>query len=367
MLYNCIFNNRDQLIVSSSLRQSKRVMYFVEGFFRAMQKLPSLKGLKYVVDNNSEKRFNLNNKSIMCLPASPETVRSFAGDVLLDEFAMYKEDRNVYNAIFPSITRGYNITINSTPLGNNNMFYEIWNNSNKYKNYSRYKIDIYEAIKQGLKVDIEELKNNIDEDGFRQEYMCEFIDENTSIFTYDLLKNCIDDYSVSDGKCYMGVDIGRKHDRTCISVVKECNNIFYLETLEVLKNKKFDEQKEVILRMIRQYEPQSILIDRTGLGMQLAEELETDIINCKGVDFTAGFKNDIITNCKKLMEQGKFKMYDERELITDFHSIRKTVSSANNIIYEIEKNESGHGDRAVSVILSLFAPKYQCEPKMYFV
>lgn len=342
-------------------------MYFVEGFVRAFKKLPSLNGLKYTVDNNTEKRFNVNNKAILCLPASPETVRSFAGDVLLDEFAMYKDDRNVYNAIFPSITRGYNITLNSTPLGINNMFAEIWNNENKYKTYYRNKIDIYQAIAQGLKIDIEELKNNIDEDGFRQEYLCEFVDENTAIFPYELLRDCIEDYSNIKGKCYMGVDIGRKHDRTCIAVVKECNNIYYLETLEVLKNVKFNIQRETILQMYKQHEPQSVLIDETGIGMQLAEELKDKIQSCSSVSFTSSFKNEMITNCKKLMEQKKFKLYDERDIITDFHSIRKTVSSANNIIYEIEKNDSGHGDRAVAIMLGLFANNYVSEPNIYFV
>jgi hypothetical protein len=55
-------------------------------------------------------------------------------------------------------TLGYNLTISSTPLGKQNLFYEIFNDKKQYKDYKRYSLNIYEAKKQGFNVDIESIK-----------------------------------------------------------------------------------------------------------------------------------------------------------------------------------------------------------------
>ena len=78
MLKSCILKDRDQLIVSASLRQSKRVMYFIEKFITAFQKIKSLRNLKLVEDTQTVKRFRHNDKQIVCLPANPDTIRGLA-------------------------------------------------------------------------------------------------------------------------------------------------------------------------------------------------------------------------------------------------------------------------------------------------
>lgn len=374
---NCMLADRDQLFVSASLRQTGRNMYYCEKFIDAFMKLPECGGIDLVIDAKTEKRFT-NGKQIICMPNNPDTIRGFPGDVLLDEFALYKDDDKTYEAILPSITgghgknKGYSLGISSTTLGLNNKFAEIYNDLIKFKDFHRGSINIYEAVERSagrFKPDIEAIRANYDEDSFRQEYLGEFIDEQTSYFSYDLLRKCIDDYdeNLLKGRSYIGVDIGRSHDLTAIAVMVLTGSRYYLKRIVVLKNTDFQSQFDTICQVIHEENPYHCMIDKGVIGMQLAEMLEKKYGFCEGVQFTPLFINDIVTNGKKLMEQGNFKFYDDRELITQFHSIQRIVTPNNNVKFGSERNSKGHSDSAWACLLGLFAAKNEIEVKMAFV
>ncbi len=363
-VYSAIFKKRNQLLVSASQRQSRIVMSYVEKFITAYAEIEEFHGLKLQVDQKIEKKFAAahGGASIFCLPPNPETIRGFNGDIFLDEFALYKNDNKVYEAVYPAITRGYDINISSTCFGLKNMFYRIFT-SEKYKAYNRDSINIYEAIAQGLKVDLELIKSGFDESSFRQEFECEFVDESTSYFSYNLLRELIDDYETLDikGRTYIGIDVGRSHDKTSIVVLKEYNGVFYLIRREVLSNTKFDKQIEIIEQIFKEEQPYKVLIDKGLIGMQLAETLCSKYTFVEGVNFTNIFISNIVTNAKKLFEQKKFRMYDDTELISQVHSINKKVSISNLVSYSSERDSKGHSDSAWALLLGLYCNKKEVE------
>jgi len=365
----CLTQNRNILIVSASQRQSNNVMNYCKSFIKYFLRLPALQGVDTTIDSKTEVRFNLNDKAIFCLPASPNTIRGFPGDVILDEFPFYKNDEDIYRAVFPSITRGFDIWILGSPLGQNNLFYKIYSEHDTYRDYNRGSINIYEAQAQGMKVDIDTLKRNMDEESFRQEYMCEFIDEKTAYFTYELLKKCIAEYNPSElkGKTFIGIDIGRSHDLTAITVLTEIGSVLFKKRIEVMRNTDFQTQYDTICQIIYEESPSSVLIDKGVIGMQLAEMLEKQFGFCKGVQFNPLFINDIVTNGKKLMEQGNFKIDDDRDLVTQFHSIQRVVTPQNNVKFSSERNSKGHSDKAWSALLAMQATKTVVEFKAAFV
>lgn len=360
-LNECRTENKDVLFVSSSQRQSNLIMDKVEKYIDISNIDLQSKGVRYklLADSKTQKTFQ-NKKSIYCLPSNPETIRSFSGNVYIDEFAFHREDKKIYSSLLPVITRGHNITIISTPLGRINMFYEIFANETAYKDYERKQIDIYQAKSQGFEIDIDSIKNNVDEETFRQEYLCDFIDETSSYFTYELLKKCINEFDENSlrGKTYIGIDIGRSHDLTAIAVIVEMGGVYFLKQLETLKNVEFDIQKEIISEIIRDNSPTSIYIDKGAIGMQIAETLEKIFPNCIGVNFTSNFKIDLTTHTKKIMEQGKFKMNENRNLINSFHKIKRTVTVKNNLSFDSQRDSSGHADEAWACMLACYQVKH---------
>ena len=358
----------DQLLVSSSQRQSLELMKYVEIYIETVLK-PT--GTKLIKDTSTQKTFS-NKKSIHCLPSSPNTVVSFTGDVRLDEYPLHKEDKRMFEAMLPTIVNSdmYQLSITGTPLGCSNMFYNIYSNQfDRYPDFKRNRITCWDAIAMGCNMNIDLIKRNFDEESFRQEFECEFIDESTSFFPYDLLKSCIDDdYTNIQGRSGMGIDIGRTTDKTGIAICTENKDKFYLTNLLTLSNKDFDTQKTTIKQLYQEYGVSQCKQDKGAIGYQLSEELEKELSGYEGV-FTnqINFMADVVTFTKKLMEQGKFKFNENRDLINDFHKVQKVITSNNNTTFRIERDKSGHGDRAIAVMLALYNFKEDNEPNMFFL
>jgi len=350
------FGNTNVMICSSSQRQSNQTMSYVEKYIKILK---DYYGIKLSRDTQTQKTFS-NGKSIFCFPSKPETVRGFPGNVKLDEFALHKEADKIYTALLPSISSRshYTLEIFSTPLGTTNKFHDIFSNTKDFPDFQRDQINIYEAIKQGCKMDVEFIKRNVDEESFEQEYLCQFLDSVGSYFPYELTIRCVDETeTIPRGNKYMGIDIGRTRDLTAIAVsVENCEN-WYCKRMDTMKNVDFDMQMQVISQIIKEENPNYIYVDKGAIGMQLAETINKKFGNSEGVMFSAQFKSELATNMKMLMEQGRFKMSfgDEtklRNVINAFHKIKKHVTLSNNISFDSERDGKGHADEFWAVALS---------------
>ncbi len=369
---DCIFNNRSQIIVSASQRQSNHINTMISKYIHTLISLAKSKGIDTTLttDTKSEKGFS-NGKCIYTLPCSPNTVRGFSGDVWIDEFSLHRYDKEMFTALTPIITHGYNITISSTPLGQNNMFHTLYTDIDQYPNWKRYNISIVDAIADGLDIKLDEIKNSMDDDSFRQEYMCEFIDEATAYLPYDLIKKCITDIDATElkGEYYIGIDIGRINDRTEIIVLlKQGDMIFIVDNIS-MKNTPFDEQYMVISNTILNYNPISVYGDASGLGRQLMEQLSNNYPSVQGVVMTNNNKLEMLTNLKMLMEKGllRFKA-DEDTLVRQLHSIRKTTTANNNTKFTGANDSTGHYDKVIALSMGLLSIKSgNSTPQIFFL
>ena len=151
---------------------------------------------------------------VTAVPANPDTARGFSRNVFLDEFAIHQKSREIWGALFPIITRGWKLRITSTPKGKKGKFYELMTAQNDQ--WSRHVVDIHRAVAGGLLIDPEELRAGLnDEDLWRQEYLCEWLDEASAWLTYDLIDACESPDAgkpelYDGGHVFMGNDIGRK-------------------------------------------------------------------------------------------------------------------------------------------------------------
>jgi phage FluMu gp28-like protein len=233
-----------------------------------------------------------NGSVIYGLPANPDTARGYTGNVTLDEFAFHSDADKIYSALFPTITRGYCLEVISTPNGQQGKFYELAKaaglveedsgfriqDSGKTENrnskletrddfrfsifdfrgrptWSGHRCDIYEAIRQGLRADLQLLHAGCDDEtSWQQEYCCQFISTAENFIPPALVAQCTSAEAAKDcppqvlasaphpsldlqfpavgarhgvplpdSEFYMGIDIGRRHDRT----------VFWLDEVKV--------------------------------------------------------------------------------------------------------------------------------------
>lgn len=98
---------RNQILLSAGERQSRELMLKVRRHCQALQ-IASRFDDETPLAGTRFRQLTIelpNGVRIVGLPANPRTARGFTGDVLLDEFAMHRDDREIWAAIFPSVLR----------------------------------------------------------------------------------------------------------------------------------------------------------------------------------------------------------------------------------------------------------------------
>jgi len=227
---------RNQVFLSAGERQSRELM------LKAQQHCQALAiAAAYRCDSSFEgmevRHLQLtlpNGVRVIGLPANPQTARGFTGDVFLDEFAMHREDREIWAAVFPTLLRGEGeLDVASTPKGPANLFAELRDNAS----FRHSTVTLHDAIAQGLRLNAEEIRRSIhDESLFRQEFLCEFLDDVGAFLTHEQIAACEDATLTLPARlatgstertqrigeslraimrsraCFVGVDVGRRRD-----------------------------------------------------------------------------------------------------------------------------------------------------------
>ncbi len=369
-IQRCIeLNNHKVVVISPSERQSKEFMDKVRLHISAIKNL-KIDFFEDVQANILEARFP-NGSKIIALPSKPETVRGFSGDVIMDEASHFDRGHEVYQAVFPTITRKkeYKLIAISTPRSKKDIFYFLWESAQNDPLWFRMKLTIYDAVREGLEVDIESLRRGIKSElAWKTEYLCEFLEEEDILLPYEMITACEEETRIYDlrfcqGDIYVGVDIGRRHDFTVIAVLEEIGEVLYLRALEVLKGVPFSEQAKV-LDHIAGF-ARRIAIDETGIGMQIAEELEKKwgTIKVQRVYFTAKLKQELAERLKIRFQDRTIRIFPDNDLREDLHSIKRIVTDTGNVRYE-GKTEEGHADRFWALALGVYAGLKE-QPKLY--
>lgn len=359
---DCGFNpNTEWLIMSAGQRQSDEWMVKAAKLARGFAAISAgVYGLEVKPTiSASEIRF-ANGSRILSLPANPDTARGYSANLVLDEFAMHEADREVWAAIFPTITNELSgqkkIRVVSTPKGRGNKFAELWEEGGAQ--WSRHKVTLDDAIAAGLRVDKAALREGVaDEDIWRQEYFCEFLANDTTYFPLDLIRACERipaPEAPPDAPRFLGVDIGRAHDLTAIAELAAVGDELRLVDLETIERAPFAEQRELLWSRLYRPAVRGVAIDATGIGAQLAEETRAKFgSRVEPVQFTNATKNGLFQSLHRAMEEGRLVLPADRELREDINAMHRKISTGGNIQFTAPRRPDGHSDRACALALAV--------------
>ncbi len=356
-LVQSVFNNRTELIISPSLRQSKHMMDYVYEFLNKLRndfKVPLQEETKTSIIFPSGGR-------IHSLPNSANTVRGFpADDIWIDEYAHFTNgtDKEIIEAITPSISRGGNIRYISTPFGDQNLFCQTWNNRDikkiliNWKDCPDFNPDIIKGIKE-----------TIGEDAFQQEYNNQFLsDMEGQEFPMELISSCIDHeltYSdltdIGESKSYIGgADIGREHDLTAfVALEKTSDDHYILRYKQTMKNKPYQEQMDFFNYQLINHNFDSFTIDESGIGHMLSEQLARNH-SINRITFNNENKQEMVGNLKKMMQNHQISFPNDPQLIDSIRSIRRIYTPSNYLRFDSGRDDNiGHADLFWALALAL--------------
>ncbi len=303
-----------------------------------------------------------NGSRITALPANPDTARGFSANVMLDEFAFHQDSRKIWQALFPVISAGWKLRVISTPNGKGNKFYDLMTSEDPI--WYRQTTDIYEAVNDGLNRNIEELKAGIgDDDAWAQEYELQWLDEASAWLSYDLI-NAAEHDAAGDpdgyqgGPCYIGNDIGARHDLWVAWVWEQVGDVFWAREIVAKKRISFAEQDEILDELMKKYRPLRLCIDQTGMGEKPVEDAKrrygSSIV--EGVIFTGPNKLRLATIGKEKFEDRKVRIpLGDTVLRADLHKLRKVTTALGNVRFDADSDSAGHADRTWAAFLGLYA------------
>ena len=315
--------------------------------------------------------------SIYSLSSCPDALVGKTGHIKLDEFAVHKDQRELFRVAKPCTTWGGQLSIISTHRGVNSVFNEIIRSIKEQGNpmgWSHHRVSIYDAVDQGLVDRINKISGRrdlpaqfinrlrsecLDEEQWQQEYCCQPSDENSAFITWEMITSCetpnclkpfsylkeVDDAdeAANDGSStfysrshrphfYVGVDVARKHDLTVIDVGEKIGDIVWDRIRIELRDKKFSEIEEELFRILRLSSIRRCCIDATGIGMQLAERAKDRFgWKVEPIHFTAILKEELAFSLRSAFEDRRLRIDPDPKLRDDLRGVKKLVTSAGNI------------------------------------
>ena len=313
-----------------------------------------------------------NGSRIIALPASPDTARSYEGNVLLDEFAFHRDARRIYEAIEPTITRGYNLAIISTPNSQQGTYYQLAKESglvdgHAYSNrWSAHKTDIHEAILQGFcdrngkPLNAGELRDAcLDDEMWQQEYCCTFLSTATQWISPELFSENVS-AEASAGEpdpayrnLYAGWDIARNRNFSVIWIMELLGDVSITRGVIEMRDVRTPDQMNIARALMPQI--QRMVIDKTGMGLAIFEQLETEYGShrIEGVHFTLQAKQELAVLGKRRMEERRTRIPDTDIVRNSFRSVKKIVTATGQMRFDAEHDEKfGHADHWWSFCLA---------------
>jgi hypothetical protein len=173
------------VVLSPTARQSGEFLRKAGGFARRLGIRPRGDG-----DNEISLLFP-NGSRIVGLPGMEDTVRGFSAVslMLIDEASRVSDD--LYKAVRPMLAVGDgDLWLMSTPNGKRGFFYEEWANGGE--RWTRVEARGEECARIPAAFLAEE-RETMGDRWFRQEYCCEFVEAEGSLFDEELIRKAIRD------------------------------------------------------------------------------------------------------------------------------------------------------------------------------
>lgn len=384
-LVDALVTGRNQIFISASKKQALQFRAYIVDYAKRTADV-DLKGETITLPNGAQ---------LIFLGTNSKTAQSYHGNLYFDEIFWvnnFEEIRKV--AAGMAAQKKYRITYFSTPSSITHSAYRLW--SGKLFNAKRPKaeqveidishanlkngklcgdgiwrqiVNIEDAEKGGCDLfDIAQLKLENSPDEFEQLFMCEFIDDNQSVFKFSMMQRCgVDtmevwkDYNFSHGYArpfgnrdvWLGYDPSYSGDRSALVIIappKVDGGKFRLLEYQTFKGGDFQEQANAILAMCERYNVTRLAIDNTGLGVGVSEIVVKSRPDATLLTYSAELKSKMVLKGLDVIGKGRFE-FDTMHAVevgSSFMAIKKQLTnSQRQITYVADRSEeASHADLA---------------------
>lgn len=272
----------------------------------------------------------------------PELLEGFGYDVaVINEAGIVLKKQKLWdNTIYPMIKHAI-VRLIGTPKGKNKF-------ESLYRQYPHYSFSAYDSPFWTAK-EIEEAKRTMTQEAFRQEILAEFIEGAGAVFrniVENIAGRLID--KPEEGRRYvLSADLAKHTDFTVIMIGDA-------ETRQVVYHERFNQidwglQKSRIINAYQMFNCGSGVIDATGVGDSVFDDLKNAGLNLEGFKFTSTTKQELVSNLSIAMDNQDIH-YPAIEELTDELALYAYEQRANGQ-FSYSAPEGFHDDEVMALAL----------------
>ncbi|UNQ40943.1 hypothetical protein MPC38_06745 [Prescottella equi] len=313
---------------------------YVERYFR-----PILTKMNHWEDcnwNAQKKILTLHNGSYIDFGSAerPENMEGFEYDyaVLNEGGLIFKKQSLWENTLYPMLKHAQ-VRIIGTPKGKNTF-------ETLYRRYKHYTFNCYDSP-FWTEEQIKNAKETMTEEAFRQEMLADFIEGAGAVFRRirDNVAGALIDSPEAGKRYVLGADLAKHQDFTVIFVADaESRQIVYHERFNQID---WGLQKSRIINAYNKFGCASGVIDATGVGDAIFDDLRAEGLNLEGFKFTSTTKQELVSNLSVAMDNGNISYPDIPELINELEIFAYEQRANGNFIYSAP--EGFHDDEVMAL------------------
>lgn len=351
-------DNQRIWIVSLSYDMSQKVFKYVTDFAGTYDKR-----LLRNASHRPPQRFEIPEFNSFVECKSIENVNSLLGEeinlAIFDEASRFSPDiYERYIAARLASRQGKLFSI-STPFGKN------WFFKNHLKADASFNFTTLDNP-YFPKEEWESAKKRLPEQVFKQEYEASFLDDAASVFrgVKDIISDdCLRD--AEDHRYFLGVDLGKHEDFTVLTVLdKYTHKVVYHDRFRKID---WNLQKERIIATAKTYNNARIIIDSTGLGDPISDDLKHHGLLVDDFKISGKSKQQLIDKLSIFIQQKGIEIPPINVLVSELESYGYQLTDAGNVRYSAPQGM--HDDCVISLALAvwgLFSPKTKNPNKFRF-
>ncbi len=388
-LIDALTTARNQIFLSASKAQAHVFKNYIIDFARQVD--VDLKGDPIVLPNGAR---------LIFLGTNVRTAQSYTGNLYLDEYfwiPKFQELRKVASGM--SLHKKWRSTYFSTPSSLAHSAYPFWSGElfNKGRRNKADRIDldlthahlskgvlcddgqwrqivtVEDALSGGCNLfDLEQLQLEYSPAEYENLLMCEFVDDQASVFPFAELQGCmvdsLDEWEDFDPylkrpfayrPVWIGYDPSHTGDSAGCAVIAPpvvSGGKFRVLERHQWKGMDFAAQAKSIEELTNRYAVEYIGIDATGIGQGVFQLVQQFFPAACEIRYSPEVKTALVLKAKDTISSGRLE-YDtgHTDITASFMAIRKTMTaSGNRSTYEASRSEeASHADVAWAIMHAL--------------
>lgn len=269
--------------------------------------------------------------------------------VILDEYAVMKPEV-WYEIIQPVMRSNPNAWcwFLFTPRGRNHAYDAYQLGLKPGNEWRSWLLDVYHS-EVFRPEQIEAAKAEMPKDTFDQELMCSFLEGEAAVFRN--VRECmtaIPREPEINHSYAIGADLAKTQDRTVLAVYDRANNHQVYQA--TIKNLEWPYQKMRIASLSKHYNNALVILDATGLGDPIADDLSRATVPIEPIKFSQTIKKELIERLMLYIEQKTITMLPIEETLLEFDNFSYELGPTGNVRYGAR--DGYHDDIVISHALA---------------